>query len=524
MSGLGSRVPLEELDHRDVDVLIIGGGINGCSTAQHLAAEGYNVLLVEKNDFASAASSRSSRILHCGLRYLAPERSPLEFLTRPSRLRTALNMAVRSLSARREFLTNTPERLRALDMAIPVYKGDAYPGWQVDIGAALLGILNFGGPSIRYRRRNPRVAAAEHPLVGCLRDPASMVSVFSFRDYQFVWPERLCLDALLEANKHGALVRNYTEVTRLDQQPDGGWQAVLKDRLNASSSIANIRARILLNLTGAWIDEVNQMAAPASPPGRKVVAVKGTHIAVCLPEKYRGFGIAGLNRENEHMFCLPWGDLHYIGPTETVFEGDIEDVHPTEDDVTFLLDEINYMLPALKLKRSDVELSWAGARPITFDPNRAKGKRAPSGIFHDLGREGMENAMTLTWGWVMHHRAAARDMVQRVQRLLPLEGKSTDVSYEATAFPEKTNTLPLVPDHPEVTMGVLRHIAQHEAPAHLVDILFRRTNLGWQVQLPPDAIRCAAEAVADALNWDEDRVKMEIDDYKSYVRKQHLQE
>jgi glycerol-3-phosphate dehydrogenase len=96
------------------------------------------------------------------------------------------------------------------------------------------------------------------------------------------------------------------------------------------------------------------------------------------------------------------------------------------------------------------------------------------------------------------------------------------VSYEASAFPKNTNTLPLVPDHPEVTTGVLRHIAQHEAPAHLVDILFRRTNLGWQVKLPPDAIRCAAEAVADVLNWDEDRVKMEIDDYKSYVRKQHL--
>ena len=93
MSGLGARSALAELDGIKVDVLIIGGGINGCSTAQHLAAEGYDVLLAEKNDFASAASSRSSRIVHCGLRYLAPERSPLDFLTQPRRLRTAVSMA-----------------------------------------------------------------------------------------------------------------------------------------------------------------------------------------------------------------------------------------------------------------------------------------------------------------------------------------------------------------------------------------------------------------------------------------------
>ncbi|MGI9426396.1 MAG: FAD-dependent oxidoreductase [Hyphomicrobiaceae bacterium] len=522
MSGLGARSPLVELDGGQFDVLIIGGGINGCSTAQHLAAEGYRVLLVEKNDFASAASSRSSRIVHCGLRYLAPERSPLEFFVRPRRLRTAVSMAVRSLRARREFLASTPERFRNLDMAIPIYRDDAYPGWQVDLGAAMLRLLNLGGPSIKYWRRGPDVAAAEHPLVACLRAPETLASVFSFRDYQFDWPERMCIDALLEAKNHGALVRNYTEVTTLEQQPSGGWRAVLEDRLSASSP-ATVQAQVLLNFTGVWIDAVNQIAAPASPPARKIVAVKGTHIAVRLPDKFRGFGIAGLNRENEHMFCLPWGDLHYIGPTETVCEGDLEDVHPTEDDIEFLLDEINYMLPKLELLRKDVELSWAGARPITFDPNRAKGRRAPAGIFHDLGREGMKDAMTVTWGWVMHHRETARKAVRRVRRLLPPRGARSDVSYDATTFPENTNTLPLVPACPEITTGVLRHVAEREAPGHLVDILFRRTNLGWQVQVPPEAVRRAAESVADILGWDKAQVEKEIQDYQTYVSKQHLQ-
>ncbi|MGI9385864.1 MAG: FAD-dependent oxidoreductase [Methyloligellaceae bacterium] len=523
MSGLGERSPLAELDGVKVDVLIVGGGINGCSTAQHLAAEGYDVLLVEKGDFASAASSRSSRIVHCGLRYLAPERTPLEFLTQPRRLRTAVSMAVRSLQCRRQFLATTPERLRNLDMAIPIYHGDAYPGWQVDIGAAMLGALNLGGPSIHYRRRKPEVAAAEHPLVACLRAPETLTSVFSFRDHQVVWPERVCIDALLEAKGHGASVRNYTEATALEQVSGGGWRAVLEDRLDAAAP-ATVEARVLLNFTGVWIDGVNHMAAQDAPPSRKFVAVKGTHIAVRLPDAFRGFGLAGHNREHEHIFCLPWGDLHYIGPTETVYEGDIEDVQPTEDDIAFLLDEANYLLPKLDLKRTDVELAWAGARPITYDPNRAKGRRAPAGIFHDLGREGMADAITVTWGWVMHHRETARKAVRRVRRIVPPTGARADVSYDAIPFPENTNTLPLVADVPEVTIGVLRHVAEREAPAHLVDILYRRTDVGWRTKLPPEAVHQAAESVAGVLGWDAARVAKEVDMFEAYARKQHLQE
>ena len=520
--GLGPRLPLRDLDGVDVDVLIVGGGINGCSSAQHLAAEGYRVLLVEKGDLGSAASSRSSRLLHCGLRYLAPERSPLEFLVRPKKLWTGVSMAVRSLRARREFVAHTPERLRTLDMAIPLYKGDAYPGWQVDAGAAMLGLLNWGGPSLHYQRRKPAVAAAEHPLVAALRAPEELATVFSFRDYQFDWPERLCMDALLEANRHGATVRNYTEVTTLDPVPDDGWQVTLEDRLTGSAS-ASLRARTLLNLTGVWIDNVNRMAAPATPPARKIVAVKGVHAVVQLAAKYQGFGVAGLNREGEHFFCLPWGDLHYLGPTETVYDGDIEDVRPTGDDLDFILDEINYMLPALDLSPSDVRSSWAGARPITFDPDRDKGMRAPSGVIHDLGQEGMGDAMTVTWGWVMHNREMARELVQRVRQMITPEGKREAVSYAAVPFPQNTNTLPLVPECPEITTGVLRHVAEREQPAHLVDILFRRTNVGWRTRLPPDAVRKAAESAADILGWDDARVAEEIEAYHSYVSDQHPQ-
>jgi len=523
MPNLGSGSPIQAIDGGEFDVLIVGGGINGCSTAQHLAAAGYSVLLAEKKDFASAASSRSSRILHCGLRYLAPEKSPLEFVLHPKRLQTAINMANRSLRARRELVKTIPERLKPLDMAIPLYKGDAYPGWQVDIGAFFTGLLNIGGPSLHYKRQKPGVAAAEHPLVACLRAPGTLASVFSFRDYQFDWPERITMDAAIAAERLGAEIRNYTEVTGLERLQSGGWQANLTDRLDNSSS-AKVSARYLLNLAGVWVDQVNRIASPETPPGPKVVAIKGSHIVVRLPEKFRNFGIAGLNREDEHMFCLPWGDLHYIGPTETVYDGDIEDVRPTKDDIDFLIEETNYMLPGLGVSHDDIEFAWAGARPITYDPNRAKGKRAPAGIIHDLKNDGMSDALAVTWGWLMHHRETARRLVRKVSKKVTPSAPLGTLNYAALPFPDNTNTAALVPECPDITTGVLRHVAQTEAPATLVDIVYRRTNLGWRTKLAPDTVRQAAEAVSDVLDWDDDRIAQETQNLLDYARTQHLQD
>jgi glycerol-3-phosphate dehydrogenase len=120
---------------------------------------------------------------------------------------------------------------------------------------------------------------------------------------------------------------------------------------------------------------------------RKIVVVKGSHIVVKLPPEFQGHGIYGFNRDNEQIFCLPWKeDTHYIGPTETIYEGSLDDVHPTEEDIAWLIEEINHFVPVLGIKREDVLFSWARARPITFDPQREKGKRLPFGLIHDMAK------------------------------------------------------------------------------------------------------------------------------------------
>ena len=198
-------------------------------------------------------------------------------------------------------------------------------------------------------------------------------------------------------------------------------------------------------------------------------------------------------------------------------------MQPAEEDIQYLLDEINYMLPPLGLGRDDVRLAWAGARPITYDPEREKGRRMPFSLLYDLGDEGMSDAHTVSWAAIMFHRPTARKLARQVARSVRPSGPPSSVSHAAAPFPENTNTLPLVSECPDITLGVLRHVAEREQPEHLADILFRRTGLGWRTEVPAEAARQAAQAVASVLGWDAARIDEEVAGYVRYVREQHLQ-
>src|SRR5258708_4761256 len=149
------RQSLSSLNGKSFAVAVIGAGVNGASAAQHLAAAGYDVLLVDKGDFGSGSSSRSSRLLHCGLRYLAPGRSIFDFVLHPSRFVTALRMAREAMQARSEFVATSSGRARPMNFCFPIYKNGPYRAWQVDIAFALLGALGPKDLPLDYRRLKP---------------------------------------------------------------------------------------------------------------------------------------------------------------------------------------------------------------------------------------------------------------------------------------------------------------------------------------------------------------------------------
>lgn len=512
------REAISALNGKHFDIFIVGGGISGASAVQHLAAAGYSALLVEKGDFCSAATSRSGRILHCGLRYMAPQKTPWEFLLNPRQMFTLLNSARQSILSRTEFLTETPERVRPLRLAIPLYKGDPYKPWHVDLGAKMLQVLNPKRFPLEYRRMRP-AEALSMPLLKWLRDPDKLTSVATFLDYQFHWPDRLAMDAVLDAERMGAIARNYTKAVEFIRDGEN-WRFKIEDGVTGET--AWVTASQFLNLTGTWIDGINKRAAPNSTPPRKIVGVKGTHFAVRLPPECKGVSVAGINREGEQIFCMAWGDLHYIGPTETMFNGDLDRVYPLEEEIEFLLTEINYFLPGINLNRKNVEFAWAGVRAITFDPKREKGRRIPFSVVQDMHSEGMRDAATVTWSVIMFHRQAGRQLVKLIKRRQKPSGEPKRISYAARLFPQNQNSPPIVDGNTAITAATLRHIAETEHPKHLVDILYRRSGLGWEGSLPPDAVRRAAEAVAGPLGWDATNIEKEIAAFAAYQKEQHL--
>ena len=514
------RQPLASLDGMSFDVVVIGGGISGASSAQHLAAEGYRVLLVEKDDFASAATSRSGRLLHNGLRYLAPAYSPWEFLRHPGRLATALQVACRSSRTSDEFIATTPERARRMRLCFPVFRDSPFPGWQVGVGAKLLTLLARRRMPLAYAR-HPAAAAASLPFAKWLRDPATLDSIVQFDDYQFFWPERICMDCILDAERLGAVARNYTLATGLDRR-DGRWHVRLRDVLDKAVPEITVSAPVLLNMAGAWIDRVNGTSNGAARPSRMIVGVKGVHILVQLPEECRDQGFLGINRDKEGIAVFPWGEMHFVGPTETVYEGDIEDVRPLEEDVRYILDEINHLLPGIRLAQGDVRHAWAGVRPITYDADLPKGRRMPFSVLHDLGERGMPNVLSITWAAIMFHRDAARQVVDAVRPKLPPSLPARPMDFSARHFPENQNSPPLVHSRPEIKVADIAHAARSEQAISLVDALYRRTGLGWNTSIPSESVETAAQAMAGVLGWDQTRTEAEVAAFDAYVAQYHL--
>lgn len=472
------RIPLHQLRNGGFDVAVLGGGINGSSAAQHLAAAGYNVLLIDKGDFASGASSRSSRLLHCGLRYLAPGRSVFDFVRHPRRLMIALRMARLAMQARAELVESVPSRTRAMNFAFPVYRKGIYKGWHLDAAFGLLKALGPKNPPLDYRRLAPDVARTM-PLVKWLARFEELEAIALFREYQMDWPERLCVDNVMNAEGLGATVRNYTS-GRLIERSEGVWTIGLCDMLEKQQAEVRITAKIVLNMGGVWIDGINRNAnADAS---RKILGTKGAHIVVKLPDECVQSGVVAINSQNEPFYCVPWRGYHYFGPTETMYEGDLDDVYTTDDEIDWLVREANAMLPGGHVRREDVLFTWAGVRPLTYDETMPFGKRSRD--IHDMTGDGLADVFAMTMGSVMNHRSGGRDMTRIVSSRLKPSRPPRPVTY-------KTN---------DARPGAPR---DREHAVTLYDAVFRRSGLGWEPGISAADSRQMLTQIMDDFGWEE---------------------
>jgi glycerol-3-phosphate dehydrogenase len=283
--------------------------------------------------------------------------------------------------------------------------------------------------------------------------------------------------------------------------------------------MAEVRATLVLNLAGAWIDEVARRVRTSNQAARRVIGVKGVHLLVRLQPEFKGAGLVGINRENEPFFCLPLGDLHYIGPTETPYESDIDDIHADEDDIAFILDEAARILPQSTLTRHDVIMTWAGVRPITYDRNHPKGKRLPYGVIQDFASDGMANMLGVTWGIIVTHRQTARAILREVaKRVTPSGSRTPIVSYER---PLRASSAPVLQAGSPYTADHVRDAVEQEHARDLRGIFFGRLGIGWTGRIERRAAEETAAIMARSLGWEEAEKRKRLADFEAFLARYH---
>ena len=498
------------LSGAEFDLLIIGGGITGAGVARDAALRGLKVAMVEKDDYASGTSSRSSRLVHGGLRYL--EHGQLGLVFESSRERRTLQRIA-------------PHLVWPLAFTWPVYQGARVPRWKLGAGLLLYDVLSL----FRNRAHERLDRDAVHTGEPALRTHALQGGA---RYWDAATDDvRLTLATVLSAQRAGAVVLNHTAVTALVRQEGRIAGATLASTLDEVRTTA--RARVVVNATGPWSDEIERMADYRA--GTSVRGSKGVHVSV--PRARIGNRAAitlTAPQDGRVMFVLPHGRHAIIGTTDTYDAIVPDEVHATTADVRYLLDAANHYFPEAQLTESDVVSVWAGIRPLAA--HGATGAPSNASREHSIV-ESTPGLVRVTGGKLTTYRAMAEQVVDVVEKLLgsapspcrtaklPLAGGDMrdvheEIAHAVGAIGEEAVAHRLVTAYGSAWHGVwsltgadpalsslvepglpymlaeLLHAITHEQAATLGDLLIRRTPIAFETR---DHGRAAARRIAPAV-------------------------
>jgi glycerol-3-phosphate dehydrogenase len=521
-----------------VDVLVIGGGITGAGVARDAALRGFRTAVVDKGDLAGGTSSVSSRLIHGGIRYL--EQGDFRLVLEASR-------------ERRVLLGIAPHLVHPLPFLFPVYRGARVPAWKLRAGMWLYDAL-AAFRNVRTHRWLGRKATRR--LEPALRDK-ELQGAALYYDAQ-TDDARLAIATMRSAAQAGALVASYAEVTAL-LKPDGQARgATVHDALTGRSY--TVRALVVVNATGPWVDRVRRLDEPRAEPLLRLT--KGAHIAVPRHRLGHTHAITLMSPlDGRVMFALPWGDLSYIGTTDTDDDASPDEVCASGADVIYLLRSANAFFPQARLSPRDVIATWAGLRPL-LRPARAVSPSEASREHRVV--ESASGIVTIAGGKLTTHRVMARDAVDRVAaRLHALDGRpraprpptdrlslpggetadleglmkgalergvaETTARHLVAAYGSEAAAVlnlvdrdralggRIIAGRPELWAEVV-HAVERELAVRLADVLVRRLHLFYAArdQAVP-ATSAVADRMADILGWDAARRAEEVETYLKLV-------
>ncbi|MFG2498955.1 FAD-dependent oxidoreductase [Streptomyces sp. NPDC048441] len=408
--GVASRAETrEQLSKATYDLLVIGGGILGISTAWHAAQSGLRVALVDAGDFAGATSSASSKLLHGGLRYL--QTGAVKLVAENHFERRAVSRQV------------APHLANPLTFYLPVYKGGPHGAAKLGAGVFAYSALSAFGDGVGHLL-SPSKAAQDVPELRT--DNLKAVAVYG--DDQMN-DSRMALMTVRAAVEAGAVVLNHAEVTGLRFTKGRVTGAELKDRMSGDEF--GVDARLVLNATGPWVDHLRKMENPAAAPSIRLS--KGAHLVLKRTAPWKA-ALATPIDKYRITFALPWEDMLLLGTTDEEFEGDPADVKVTEADTAQILDEAAFSIRDQQLSRDLITYSFAGLRVLPGGPgDTSKAKR------ETVVTEGAAGMLSVAGGKWTTFRHIGRTVMKKLESL---PGHPLGDDYEPISQLQKRLPLP----------------------------------------------------------------------------------
>jgi glycerol-3-phosphate dehydrogenase len=385
---------INKLSSDQVDLLIIGGGITGAGLALHAAARGIKVGLIEMQDFAGGTSSRSTKLVHGGLRYL--KQFDVELVSDVAKERAVIGK-------------NAPHIVQPSYMLMPVYEepGASFNAFTAEVVLHLYDYLAETDEEWAHYIVDKEEVLKEEPH---LKEEGLIAGGF-YLDYTND-DARLTIETIKKADELGAIITNYVKAESFGYDEDGKIRAVrAMDTLNEESF--DIDAKVVVNATGPWSDETRKNRK-ADTEG-KMFPTKGVHFVVDhskLPVSRTIYTDTG-HEDNRMVFIIPRGNKTYFGTTDTPFEGSYEDPYIAQEDIDYLLQTINHRFDGVSITLDDIESSWAGLRPLIQDENNDD----PSGISrgHEIFTE-KDGLITIAGGKLTDYRRMAEDTFEVIDK------------------------------------------------------------------------------------------------------------
>lgn len=539
MSWRGSA--FEALERRTFDVLVVGGGIVGTGIARDLALRGLRVALVEQRDLASGTSSRPTRLIHGGLRYL----EMFDF-----------GLVRTDMREREVLLRLAPHLVQPLRFLIPMYARGVLYRAKLQAGMQLYDALSFDKSLPTRQWLNKRQVLRVEPGL----NPAELQGAWAFYDGQVSLVERLVIENALDAELEGGLIVTYAQAVRFVRNESGAvGGAVVQDMLSGAQ--VEVRARLTVNATGPWLD----LTTAGIRPGRRPLLrlTKGVHLVT--PPATRHAHVLFAQRDGRLFFVIPWLGYSLVGTTDTDFPGDPHSAAATEEDVEYLVGEARRAFPGGEF--DNVFYAYAGVRALVRADglNVSEGKVSRKHALHDHARrDGVAGIVSVVGGKITGYRAIAEqvgDLVagklghlskgQSSTQARPLPGgqlrdletyineaiwpTASDLGLDrgqaehlgsiygsmapailARVARDRSLGQRVCPDEPTIAAQI-EHAVKSEWAMSLGDVLLRRTPLGLKAHQGLDCLDTVANLMAPLLGWDDAERARQIDAYRREV-------